>query len=108
MSRKTADHNHQTLLSVLVAMLKCLADRLGDNVVKAIRNTVMALTFVGVAGSNMFWNFMNDYIACGLALAASVTAGLCVERVFIERSRREMIRLHGADWHSAEDQQPGA
>ncbi|AJA65766.1 putative membrane protein YccC [Bradyrhizobium huanghuaihaiense] len=76
--------------------------------VKAIRNTVMALTFVGVAGSNMFWNFMNDYIACGLALAASVTAGFCVERVFIERSRREMIRLHGADWHSAEDRQPGA
>uniref|UniRef100_A0A7Z0Q8E1 Uncharacterized protein n=2 Tax=Bradyrhizobium barranii subsp. barranii TaxID=2823807 RepID=A0A7Z0Q8E1_9BRAD len=75
--------------------------------VKATRNTVMALTFVGVAGSNMFWNFMNDYIACGLALAPSVTAGFCVERVFIEQSRREMIRLHGADWHSAEDRQPG-
>ncbi|WP_439396713.1 hypothetical protein ACRQ5Q_07315 [Bradyrhizobium sp. PMVTL-01] len=76
--------------------------------VKAICNTVMTLTFVGVAGSNMFWNLMNDYFACGLALAASVAAGFCVERVFIERSRREMIRLHGADWHSAEDRQPGA
>ncbi|MBM7488232.1 hypothetical protein [Bradyrhizobium canariense] len=73
--------------------------------VKAFRNMLMALAFVGVAGCNVFWNFMNDYMACGLALAASVTAGLCVERIFIERSRREMIRLHGADWHSAEKRQ---
>lgn len=73
----------------------------------AFRNMVMAITFVVVAGSNILWNFMNSYIACGLALAASVTAGFCIERAFIERSHREMIRLHGADWHSAEDQQPG-
>lgn len=53
----------------------------------------------------MFLNFMNDYLVCGLALAASVTAGFCVERIFIERSRREMIRLHGANWHSAENRQ---
>ncbi len=73
--------------------------------VKAFRNLIMTLTFVGVAGCNMFWNFMNDYMACGLALAASVAAGFGVERIFIERSRREMIRLHGADWHSAENRQ---
>ncbi|MGY4509308.1 hypothetical protein [Bradyrhizobium sp. USDA 3650] len=71
--------------------------------VKAFRNMVMALTFVGVAGCNMFWNFTNDDMACGLALAASVAAGFCLERIFIERSRREMIRLHGAEWHSTEN-----
>ncbi|MGY4414907.1 hypothetical protein ACVWW4_006643 [Bradyrhizobium sp. LB7.1] len=86
----------------MVAMVKV---PLGGNMVKAFRNTVMALTFVGIAGCNMFWNFMNDYMVCGLALVASVTAGFCVERIFIERSRREMIRLHGADWHSAENRQ---
>ncbi|TYL72210.1 hypothetical protein FXB38_39075 [Bradyrhizobium cytisi] len=64
----------------------------------------MALTFVLVAGSDILWNFVNSYIACGLALAALITAGLCIERAFIERSRREMVRLHGADWDSAEDQ----
>ncbi|WP_165405922.1 hypothetical protein [Bradyrhizobium genosp. SA-3] len=53
--------------------------------VKAFRNTVMALTFVVVAGSNIHWNFTNDYIACGLALATSVAAALCVERAFPDR-----------------------
>ncbi|OPY95228.1 hypothetical protein A5906_09585 [Bradyrhizobium sacchari] len=72
--------------------------------IRAIRNTVMALTFVVVAGGNILWDFVNSYIACGLALAASVVAGVCVERAFINRAHREMIRLHGVDWHSAEDQ----
>ncbi|SDI97496.1 hypothetical protein SAMN05216338_103521 [Bradyrhizobium sp. Rc2d] len=72
--------------------------------VGAIRNTVMALTFIVVAGSNIFWNFINSYVACGLALAASVASGFCVERAFINRSHREMIRLHGVDLHSVEDQ----
>ncbi|MDH2348366.1 hypothetical protein [Bradyrhizobium sp. SSUT77] len=67
--------------------------------VKAFRNTVMAPVFIVVAGSNILWNFMNSDIACGLALAASVSAGFCVERAFVERSRREMIRLYGVDWH---------
>lgn len=69
--------------------------------VKAFRNTVMALTFFVLASSNMIWNLVDDYIACGLAVAASVTAGFCVERALVNRSHREMIRLHGADWYSA-------
>ncbi|MDA9404510.1 MULTISPECIES: hypothetical protein [Bradyrhizobium] len=75
--------------------------------VKAFRNTAMALTFVVVAGSNIYWNFTNDYIACGLALAAGVAAAFCVERAFIKWSHREMVRIHGPDWSSAKDQQPG-
>ncbi|MBB4363062.1 RNase P protein component [Bradyrhizobium sp. CIR18] len=65
---------------------------------KAFRSTVMALTFVVVAGSNIIWSLLDDYVACGLALAASATAGFCVERAFIKRSHREMIRQHGTDW----------
>lgn len=65
--------------------------------VKTFRNTAMGLTFVVVAGSNIIWSLLDDYVACGLAVAASVTAGFCVERAFIKRSHREMIRQHGAD-----------
>ncbi len=75
--------------------------------VKTVRSAVMVLTFLVVAGCSILWDFMNSYVAAGLALAASITAGFCVERVFIKRSHREMIRRHGADWHSAEDQQHG-
>ncbi|MDA9393080.1 hypothetical protein WN73_21410 [Bradyrhizobium sp. CCBAU 45394] len=71
--------------------------------VKAFRNTVMALTFVVLAGSNIIWNLLDDYVACGLAVAASVTAGFCVERAFINRSHREMIRRHGADWQAGSE-----
>ncbi|WP_439373077.1 hypothetical protein [Bradyrhizobium sp. DASA03120] len=73
--------------------------------VKTFRNTVMVLTFLMVAGANILWDFVNTYIACGLALAASVTAGFCVERAFIKRSHREMIRVHGADWRTAKEEE---
>ncbi|WP_247554909.1 hypothetical protein [Bradyrhizobium sp. 138] len=56
----------------------------------------------------ILWDFMNSYVACSLALAASVAAGFCVERAFIKWSHREMVRRHGADWNSANDQQPAA
>ncbi|MGY4627324.1 hypothetical protein ACVWY3_005080 [Bradyrhizobium sp. USDA 4486] len=71
--------------------------------VKAFRDTVMGLTFVVVAGSNIIWSLLDDYVACGLALAASVAAGFCVERAFIKRSHREMIRQHGADWQAGSE-----
>ncbi|WP_439397029.1 hypothetical protein ACRQ5Q_08345 [Bradyrhizobium sp. PMVTL-01] len=67
---------------------------------QAFRSTVMALTFVVVAGSNIIWSLLDDYVACGLALAASVTAGFCVERASIKRSHGEMIRQYGADWQA--------
>ncbi len=70
---------------------------------RAFRSTVMALTFVVVTGSNIVWSLLDDYVACGLALAASVTAGFCVERALIKRSHREMIRQHGADWLAASE-----
>ncbi|MFB6465005.1 hypothetical protein [Bradyrhizobium tunisiense] len=72
--------------------------------VKAFRNTAIAFTFVVVAGSNIIWNLLDDYVACCLAVAASVTAGFCVERAFINRSHREMIRRHGADWQAGSEQ----
>ncbi|MCP3367740.1 hypothetical protein [Bradyrhizobium cajani] len=75
--------------------------------VKACRSTVMALTFIVVATINILWDFMNSYVACGLALAPSVAAGFCVERAFIKRSHREMVRRRGAAWNSA-NEQPGA
>ncbi|MBB4423974.1 hypothetical protein GGD66_002518 [Bradyrhizobium sp. CIR48] len=71
--------------------------------VKAFRNTIMALTFVVVAGSNIIWSLLDDYVACGLAVAASVTAGFCAERAFIKRSHSEMIRQHGADWQAGSE-----
>ncbi|KYK45212.1 hypothetical protein A1D31_35660 [Bradyrhizobium liaoningense] len=75
--------------------------------VKACRNTVIALTFIVVVTINILWDFMNSYVACGLALAVSVAAGFCVERAFIKCSHRETVRREGADWSSANDQQPG-
>ncbi|MCP3392378.1 hypothetical protein NLM27_26895 [Bradyrhizobium sp. CCGB12] len=75
--------------------------------VKAIRNSVLILTFIIVAGSNILWGFMNSYLACGFALAASLTVGICIERVFVKRSHREMIRRHGRDSCPADEQQPG-
>lgn len=68
--------------------------------VRAFRDTVMALTSLVVAGSNILRDFMNSYLACGLALTASITAGFCVECAFIRRPNREMARLHRE--HSAE------
>ncbi|SFQ05076.1 hypothetical protein SAMN05216330_11446 [Bradyrhizobium sp. Ghvi] len=73
--------------------------------VTACRNTVMALTFIVVASINILWD-MNSYVACGLALGASVAAGFCFERASVKWSHREMVRLHGADWSSPKDQQP--
>ncbi|WP_439402904.1 hypothetical protein ACNJYA_11240 [Bradyrhizobium sp. DASA03068] len=66
----------------------------------AFRNTVIAIAFIAIASVGFVWDF-NSYIACGVALVGSFAVGLCVERIFIKRSHREMIRLHGADWHSA-------
>ena len=73
--------------------------------VSALRNTVMAVAFFAVASVSVSWDF-NSYIACGLALVASLTAGFLVERAFITQSHREMIGLHGQDWRSPEDRRP--
>ncbi|UVO30516.1 hypothetical protein [Bradyrhizobium arachidis] len=74
--------------------------------VYACRNTIMVIAFIAVASVSILWD-LNGYIACGLALAASVAAGFCVERAFINRSHREMISLHGADWQVAGGEREG-
>ncbi|OAF16924.1 hypothetical protein [Bradyrhizobium neotropicale] len=66
----------------------------------SFRNVAMLLAFLTIAGSNLFFDFINSYVACGLALVAAFLARLAMEWVFIERAYREMMRLHGADWQT--------
>lgn len=54
--------------------------------VNCFRNAAMLLTFTAIAGSNLVWDFMDSYLASGLALSASFLAALCVERIFIDRA----------------------
>ncbi|MCA1510338.1 MULTISPECIES: hypothetical protein [Pseudomonadota] len=56
------------------------------------------LAFAIVAGSNILSGFMSDYLACGLASAASCVAWRSSKRRFVNRAHREMVRLYGSEW----------
>lgn len=78
----------------------------GNIVVENFRNAVAALSFTTVAGSNFLWGFMDDYLACVLALVASFIAARSIERAFVSSAHRQMARIYGADWGSADNDQP--
>ncbi|MCK1479632.1 hypothetical protein IVB27_34035 [Bradyrhizobium sp. 197] len=64
-------------------------------------NAAAALTFnVVVVGG--VWSISNSYFSCGLALVAAIFARRAVERSFIKRAHRDMLRIHGADWGCAD------
>ncbi|WP_035665521.1 hypothetical protein [Bradyrhizobium sp. Ec3.3] len=75
--------------------------------VENFRNAAAALTFATVAGSNFLCGFMDNYLACVLALGASFIAARCVERAFVKSAHREMARTYGADWGYTDNDQPG-
>lgn len=64
-------------------------------------NAAAALTFAAVVVGG-FWSLSNSYLICGLALVASIFARRSVERSFIKRAHRDMVRVHGADWGCAD------
>lgn len=69
--------------------------------VDKVCNAAAALTLtVLVVGG--FWSLSNSYFICGLALVASIFACRSVERSFIKRAHRDMVRIHGADWGCAD------
>ncbi|MGY4345498.1 hypothetical protein ACVWXM_001965 [Bradyrhizobium sp. GM7.3] len=59
-------------------------------------NAAAALTFTAVVVGG-FWSLSNSYLICGLALVASIFARRSVERSFIKRAHRDMVRIHSAD-----------
>lgn len=64
-------------------------------------NAAAALTFTAVV-VGAFWSLSNSYFICGLALVASIFTRRSVERSFIKRAHRDMVRIHGADWGCAD------
>ncbi|MCK1336666.1 hypothetical protein IVB38_11655 [Bradyrhizobium sp. 38] len=70
--------------------------------VNKVCNAAAALTFTVVAVGG-FWSFSNSYFICGLALVASLFARRTVERSFIKRAHRDMVRIHGMDWGCADN-----
>lgn len=63
-----------------------------------LRNVAFALVVVVGAGSNIYWQPLNPYLACLLAVVAGWFAGRAVESFFIRRAYGEMRRLYGENW----------
>ncbi|MGY3462880.1 hypothetical protein ACVWW5_008385 [Bradyrhizobium sp. LM3.4] len=70
--------------------------------VNKVCNAAAALTFTVVAVGG-FWSLSNSYFICGLALVASIFVRRTVERSFIKRAHRDMVRIHGTDWGCADN-----
>jgi hypothetical protein len=67
-------------------------------VITILRNLAIVAVVVILAGCNIYWQLLNPYLACALALAAGWFAGRAVEKYFIKRAYGEMGRLYGEDW----------
>jgi hypothetical protein len=70
--------------------------------VTIFRNIAFAGVVVSLAGCNIYWQVLNPYLACLLAIVAGWFASRAVEKFFIKRAYGEMGRLYGADWANRE------
>lgn len=70
------------------------------------RRAAAVLSFMAIAGSNFLWGVPNSYLPYGLALVASLLVDAYLQRIFVDRAYREMVRLYGADWSYADCEQP--
>lgn len=70
--------------------------------------SAMTLTFAVAAGGCILLDITNKYLACGFALVALIAIRRLIQRVFIKRGYREMVRLYGAQWNVTEDGEPRA
>ncbi|MFZ5713030.1 MAG: hypothetical protein ACOY3N_09340 [Bradyrhizobium sp.] len=66
--------------------------------VTILRNAAFAAVIVLVAGSNIYWQLLNPYLACLLAVTAGWFVGRAVEEFFIRRAYGEMRQTYGENW----------
>lgn len=66
--------------------------------VAILRNSAIVFVVITLLGVNIYWQFLNPYVACFGALVVGWIAGLGVERYFIGRAHSEMERAYGEDW----------
>jgi hypothetical protein len=69
-----------------------------DLLITIFRKIAFGAVVVVLAGSNIYWQLLNPYLACLLALIAGWFASKAVEKFFIKRAYGEMGRLYGEDW----------
>jgi hypothetical protein len=70
--------------------------------ITVFRNIAFVAVAGVLAGCNIYWQALNPYLACLLAIIAGWLAGRVVEKFFIKRAYGEMGRLYGADWANRE------
>lgn len=69
-----------------------------EEFMKTLLNCLALATVGTVAGSNIYWQWANVWIACIVALAATFAVCLTAEKIAVRISHRKMKRDFGADW----------
>jgi len=65
---------------------------------RLLLNSLALLTVGVVAGSNIYWQWANAWIACIVALSAAFTICLTVEKIAARMAYRDLKKEYGADW----------
>jgi len=66
--------------------------------VSLIRNFIMILTTFSIAAVNIYFDLLNPYVACLIAVMIGYFFGRIVELFFINQAHSKMRRSYGKDW----------
>lgn len=60
----------------------------------------LTLAIVGaIAGGNIYLQWVNAWIACGIAVSVAFGVGLAVEKFMGSRASNQMRKEYGRDWN---------
>jgi hypothetical protein len=65
---------------------------------RLVLNFIALTTVFTVAGSNIYFRWANDWIACGLAVAAAFAICWTVEKLTERRAHNSMKKQYGKEW----------
>jgi uncharacterized membrane protein YccC len=66
---------------------------------RLLLNGMAIATVVTVAGSNIYWQWADTWVACAVALGATFIVCLTVEKIAARFGREAMRREYGKDWN---------